>query len=68
MQIGTISSSESEKCIVCGRKTADRKVYHQSGMRIVIPACQIAHDCFDKVDAKKIASRALTDIKQLVEG
>ncbi|GGJ11307.1 hypothetical protein [Paenibacillus hunanensis] len=61
MKIGTISSSESEKCIVCGRQTADRKVYHQSGIQVVIPACHIARDCFDKADVK----RMLADIRYL---
>lgn len=67
MNIGSISGSESEKCIVCGRKTSDYKVYHQSGMKIVVPTCHHARDCFSKVDVRKIASRALTDIKQAVQ-
>ncbi|OMF05236.1 hypothetical protein BK129_14710 [Paenibacillus amylolyticus] len=66
MQIGFVSSSESKKCVICGKQTGNYKRYEQSNMVLTIPAH--AGDCYDQVDVKRLASRALTDIKQNIKG
>lgn len=66
MQVGFSSSSESKNCVICGRKTSHYKRYEQLNMVITIPAH--AGDCYDQVDVKRIAARALTDIKQNIKG
>jgi hypothetical protein len=69
MQVGHASSSQSKRCVVCGKKTNNYKTYEQSDMVITIPACVIeVGDCYDQVDVKRIAARALTDIKQNIKG
>ncbi|MFW9972669.1 MAG: hypothetical protein ACFFDF_20960 [Candidatus Odinarchaeota archaeon] len=34
---GHLSSSESQKCIVCGKLTSDYVIWHESGITIQIP-------------------------------
>ncbi|PIH58257.1 hypothetical protein [Paenibacillus sp. LK1] len=69
MKVGHASSSESKRCAVCGKKTAHYKTYEQSDMVITIPACvSETGDCYDRVDVKLTATRALTDIKRNIRG
>ncbi|MCP1134363.1 hypothetical protein NKT34_13745 [Paenibacillus polysaccharolyticus] len=69
MQVGHASSSESKRCVVCGKKTNNYKTYEQSDMVITIPACvNEVGDCYDQVDVRRLASRSLTDIKKNIKG
>lgn len=69
MKIGHLSSSETKPCMICGKQTANYKTYEQSHMVITLPVCvSETGDCYDQIDVKRVASRALTDIKQSIKG
>lgn len=40
MKAGSIYSSCSKKCKVCGKKTGDYRVFEQSEMRLEVPMCE----------------------------
>lgn len=40
MRTGYMSSSESKKCKVCGKKTNDYRTFNQSEMTVVVPVCE----------------------------
>lgn len=66
MQVGYISSSSSEKCLVCGKRTSTFKAYHQSGMEIRVPLCDsdFRTSCYSTFDIKKMATKFLIDVKK----
>lgn len=69
MNEGYMSSSESRKCVVCGRQTANYKTYEQAGIKVVIPLCDDAYNnryCWKGVDAKQLVKRQLIELKQMV--
>lgn len=69
MHEGFISSSESEKCVVCGKKTANYRSYYQSGIKVVIPLCDDVYNnryCWKGVDVKAMLKRQLIELKQAV--
>ncbi|MFS0904149.1 hypothetical protein AB3N02_13930 [Priestia aryabhattai] len=65
MQIWNSSSSESKKCIICGKKSGSYKVYEESGISIKIPLCQDMYDkgCYYKVDVKQMTTLAIRTLK-----
>lgn len=68
MQVGFMSSSEAKKCTVCGRKTADYKVYEQSDISIVIPVCdRTDRRCTDLVSVEEAANIAIRLIKKEIK-
>lgn len=68
MKVWHISSTESEPCVMCNRKTDVYKMYEQSNMTIKIPLCDTEErDCYRKVDVKKIANEALRSIKKSIQ-
>ncbi|MCY9153684.1 hypothetical protein [Bacillus haynesii] len=68
MKVWHISSTESEPCVMCNRKTDVYKMYEQSNMTIKIPLCDTdERDCYRKVDVKKIADQALRSIKKSIK-
>jgi hypothetical protein len=69
MHEGFISSSESEKCVVCGKKTANSRSYGQAGIKVVIPLCDDVYNsryCWKGVDVKHLLKRQLIELKQAV--
>lgn len=68
MKVWHISSTESEPCVMCNRKTDVYKMYEQSNMTIKIPLCDTdERDCYRKVDVEKIADQALRSIKKSIQ-
>ena len=69
MNVGFVSSSESSKCAVCGKKTAHYKVYIQSDISIKIPLCNkdSEGDCYRKVDVKDISSSFITLLNKAIK-
>lgn len=69
MNEGFSSSSASEKCVVCGKKTANYRTYSQSGITVSIPLCDNVYKnryCWKGVDAKTLLKRQLIELKKLV--
>lgn len=68
MQRGTISSSESAKCVMCGAQTASYQTYTEGGVMIQIALCDKGgHDCFEIApDIKETARLAVTAIKTAI--
>jgi len=63
MKVWNNSSTESRKCIVCGRMAGDSKAFTQNGMEFLIPACG---EHKKQVDVDTIASGFLTFIKKAI--
>lgn len=64
MQVWNTSSSESKKCLICGKKTGSYKVYEESGISIKIPLCQTNEGgCYFKVNVKQMATLAIRTLK-----
>ncbi|MGG4288336.1 hypothetical protein ABEW81_11120 [Priestia megaterium] len=65
MQVWNSSSSESKKCLVCGKVTGSYKVYEESGISIKLPLCQTVYDtgCYFKIDVKQMATLAVRTLK-----
>jgi len=59
------SSSESRKCVVCGKKTGTSKVYEQTNIKIRIPACD--GSCYNKVDVDEYADISIKLINKAIK-
>lgn len=65
MQVGYISSSETKKCVVCGKKTAHSKEYEKSNISIRIPVCDHpVRKCVDLIDIEQTANTTIKLIKK----
>lgn len=65
MKVGSLSSTESRQCVVCGKKTANYKTYEQTSIEIKIPLCDTdERRCFSKVDISDTANTVIRLIKK----
>ncbi len=68
MQVGHLSSTESKKCVVCGKKTANYKTYEQTNIELRIPLCDTDEiRCYSKVDISDTANIAIRLIKKEIK-
>lgn len=57
---GWTSSSASEPCVICGKKSADYSTFTQLGIEISIPVHQSSGEpCHDQLDVNKFAEISL---------
>ena len=68
MQRGTLSSSESAKCVMCGARTASYQTYTEGGVMIKIALCDKGgHDCSEIApDIKATAKLAVTAVETAI--
>lgn len=65
MAIGHLSSSESDKCSKCNRKTSTYKTYKKTGIEIRIPLCETnKRNCWDSINLEKIAYQSIRTIRK----
>jgi hypothetical protein len=68
MQVWNSSSSEGKKCVVCGKKTGQRKAYEESGISISIPLChEYENGCYFNVNVKNMATLAIRSMKAEIQ-
>lgn len=70
MQVWHSSSSESKKCVKCGKVTGNRKVYEQNNIEIRIPLCDNEREerqCYYEVDVKFQADMSMKLIKNEID-
>lgn len=64
MKVWNSSTTERRKCVVCGKKTGQRKDYEESGITISIPLChEYENGCYFNVNVKSMATLAIRTMK-----
>lgn len=67
MRKGYSSSSASEPCVICGRKSSTYSVFTQLGIDISIPVHQSAEEhCFKQLNVDKFAGIALDLVTEAI--
>ena len=64
MKVGHNSSTESRKCIICGKLTGTSKIYFQSGIEVLIPVCD---EHYRQIDVKKLLAATITNLKKVIK-
>lgn len=65
MIVGSLSSTESDKCSKCNRKTSTYKTYNQTNIEIRIPLCQTnERNCWDSINLEETANMAIKLIRK----
>lgn len=65
MIVGHLSSTESDKCAICNKKTSTYKTYKQTNIQIRIPLCETSErNCWDSINLEEATYKAIRTIRK----